>query len=315
MSKKGYVYTPSSWMTRCQNRQVYSSDKHKYTNKELKENKERYEKSLPKKGGGKGRGKTKRKSKSYITKEVYKVWEKTILDRYYSDEKKKTPIIPTNGNPSHLKQSKWILFLDINNIFKQASSKKVKVADLPVKEKKSLYNIGTKQLDNVSYGYDSDEDEFKYPALDLGGNTVFRSKLKTSYETKFNFKLTKDTKLRGLSTNIYNEWTKLLGKTKIIGVTSKDIEKWLISVIKMLKEDDYIILRFFQLPTIHRIIITQSDIRKLTGKYYERIYDLSEEEYAKDSNNKKYYTMVESHFANPNITKQNLLNEYSVYKK
>jgi len=280
----------------------------KYSQKTTDKTKKK-KRTKKKKGGGN------KKSKSYITKQKYKEWEQSIINRYYNDEKKTTPIIPTNGNPSHLQQSKWILFLDFNDIMKQASSKKVKVADLPVKQKKSLYHIGTKKLDNVTFGYDNDDKEFKYPALDLGGNTVFRSKLKTSYETKFNLKLTKDTEPRDLSIKIYNEWTNLLGKTKIIGVTPKDIEKWLMSVNKLLKEEDYIILRFFQLPTKHRIVITQSDIRKLTGRYYERIYGLSDEEYAIESNNPDYYTMTESHFANPNITKQNLLNEHSSYDK
>ena len=53
MSKKGYVFNKGGWLTHCKNRQWYSPDKHTYTAKELKENKERYEKSLPKKGGGK----------------------------------------------------------------------------------------------------------------------------------------------------------------------------------------------------------------------------------------------------------------------
>ena len=47
MSKKGYIYTPSSWKTHCKKRQWYSPDRHKYTPKELKENKERYERSMP----------------------------------------------------------------------------------------------------------------------------------------------------------------------------------------------------------------------------------------------------------------------------
>ena len=47
MSKKGYIYTPSSWKTHCKDRQWYSPDKYRYTAKELKENKERYERSLP----------------------------------------------------------------------------------------------------------------------------------------------------------------------------------------------------------------------------------------------------------------------------
>ena len=47
MSKKGYIYTPSSWKTHCKKRQWYSPDRYRYTPKELKENKERYERSMP----------------------------------------------------------------------------------------------------------------------------------------------------------------------------------------------------------------------------------------------------------------------------
>lgn len=254
------------------------------------------------------------KKEKTISKETYKLWEKKIIDEYYSTKKKTTPIIPTNKNPSHLKQVKFILFLDINNIYKKVSSKKVKVSRLPPKQKLDIYHIGTKQLDNVSYGYDKEDKEFKYPALDVGGNSVFRSKIKTSYKTKLNFRLTKQTDSKEVSKLIYNEWLKLLGKSKIHGVKVNDIQLWVESVKELIDEGEFIILRFFKLPPIHRIVVTQSDIRKLTGTYYERIYGMSDETYAKESNNKSYYTIVEKHFVNPNINKQNLMNEYISYK-
>jgi len=258
---------------------------------------------------------SKKSKPGYISKEVYKQWEKKIIDHYYSKEKKHTPIIPKNKKPSHLLQTKYILFLDFNGVYEKVSSKSVKLAELPTKHKKLIYHIGKKTNDEVSFGYDSDDNEFKYPALDLGGNSVFRSKLKTKYETLLNSKFSKDTSSKELSNTIYDTWCQLLDKKSLYGVSAKDIEKWLNSLKKLIDDEEHIILRFYKLPTRHRIVVTQSDIRKLTGNYYERLYGMSEEEYAKNTTDKSFYTIVEEFFANSNITKKNLLNEYIPYGK
>ena len=81
----------------------------------------------------------------YITKEEYKEWEKEIISHFYDKKHKKTKLIPVNGKPSYLKQSKYIIVVNFNNIKKEVSKKDVKKGKLPKKEKLIMYHIGDKK--------------------------------------------------------------------------------------------------------------------------------------------------------------------------
>ena len=71
---------------------------------------------------------------------------------------------------------------------------------------------------------------------------------------------------------------------------------------------------FYKLPEVHRVLVASSDIKKLTGNYYERIFK-GDKEFAKTSSGKDLYCAIQKGLptVNTNINKFNLLNEYSTY--
>jgi len=250
----------------------------------------------------------------YITKEEYDEWENEIISFFYDKKHKKTDLIPVNGKPSYLKQSKYIIVVNFNNIKKEISKKGVKKEKLPKKEKITMYHIGDKKKGKVSYGFDEEDNVFKYPALDFGGLTNFKQEFGKTYRMNGSFRIDKDTSLKKLSDELYKEWKILMKKNRFYGKIKEGLLKWLESLQLLLKKgNNYALLHFFKLPSRHRIIVTKDDILKATGNYYVRAESSDVGKFAKKSINKKYYTIVQENLINTNINKMNLLNEYSTY--
>ena len=53
---------------------------------------------------------------SYINKEEYENWEKIIIDDLYDKKHKKTDLFPSDNEVSYVKQFKYIVFIDFNNM-------------------------------------------------------------------------------------------------------------------------------------------------------------------------------------------------------
>ena len=151
----------------------------------------------------------------YITQEKYDEWEKQIISLFYDKKHKKTDLLPTNGKPSYLKQSKYIIVVDFEDIKKKVSKKNVNKEDLPKKEKITMYHIGNKKSGKVSYGYDKEDDVFKFPALDFGGLTNFKQEFGKTYKMNGSFRIDKDTSLNKLSNELYKKWKILMEKEDI----------------------------------------------------------------------------------------------------
>jgi hypothetical protein len=248
----------------------------------------------------------------YITKEEYDEWENEIISFFYDKKHKKTDLIPVNGKPSYLKQSKYIIVVNFNNIKKEVSKKDVKKEKLPKKEKITMYHIGDKKKGKVSYGFDEEDNVFKYPALDFGGLTNFKQEFGKTYRMSGSFRIDKDTSLKKLSDELHKKWKQLMKKKRFYGGIKEGILKWLQSLLGLLKENNYALLHFYKLPSRHRIIVTKDDILKATGNYYVRTESSDVKKYASNTN-KEYYTIIQEEFINSNINKMNLLNEYSTY--
>ena len=252
------------------------------------------------------------KSYSQIDKETFKKYEKDIIDKYYDNKKNKTQLIPKNNNPSYLKQDKYIIVVNFNNIKKKVSDKNTNISELPEKTKIKMYHIGEEEMQNVSYGYDKEDNIFKYPALDFGGLTNFKQKVGDKHRFFRNYKLDKNTPLVKLCDDLYNDWKQLMKKNRFYGNIKNKLYLWLINLQDLLKEtNDFVFLHFFHLPSKHRIIVTYDDIKNDFGNYYTRVY--GGDSYAKSSTNKKYFTSVEQNFITGNINRLNILNEYSTY--
>jgi len=248
----------------------------------------------------------------YISKSEYKDWENEIISRFYNKKHKQTKLIPTNNNPSHLRLNKYILIVDFENIKKIVSNKNVTKNNLPKKEKITMYHIGDKKKQKVSYGYDDEENKFVYPALDFGGLTNLKQDLGKTYRMNGSFQIDKDTSLEKLCNELYQKWKILMDKQKFYGNIKNGLLKWLQSLQLILKKKNIsAILHFYKRPPKHRIVYTSQDILKHTGRYYVRIY--GGKHYAKELKNTKYYTTIEKTFITTNINRMNLNNEYQKY--
>jgi hypothetical protein len=249
----------------------------------------------------------------YITKDEYQLWESTIVNDLYDKKHKKTPLFPTDKEVSYVKQFKYIIFADFNNIKKVIENTDT-VTDLPEKIKIKLYHIGKDKLDNVTYGYALDDKVFKHPGLDFGGLTNFWQEPHKKYQTYGNYKLEGDTPLTIIVKDIYNYWKKLMKKERFVGNIKQGLTKWLKSVQKILSEGSmFATIRLYKLETKHRILATQKYIIDRYGEYYIKTYDKDPNKFAKKIISGKNIAVIDKSFMNTNINRNNVVNEYAVY--
>jgi hypothetical protein len=248
-----------------------------------------------------------------IDKETFLKWQEKIIDEYYTDKHLKTDLFPKKNKPAVLKQSKTIIALDFDKL--STDTDKGKKKELPEKHKISLFHIGKMKEDLVSIGYE--DNIFSYPALDFGGLTNYKQKLgkKNEFQSK-HFTLEKSTDVTKNLDKIYNTWKTYNKKDKLYGNMKVKMNKFLRSAVMFLHSSNYtkMYVRFVKLSEVHRVLVASSDIKKLTGNYYERIFK-GDKEFAKTSSGKDLYCAIQKGLptVNTNINKFNLSNEYSTY--
>lgn len=169
--------------------------------------------------------------------------------------------------------------------------------------------------DLVSLGWDNDS--FSYPSLDFCRLINYKQKIsqKNEFQSK-KYKVEKSTDISKQLNEIYNTWKRYNKKDKFYGNIKVKMNKFLRSSFKYLQSSEYTSMNicFIKLPEVHRVLVSSEDIKKLTGKYYERIFK-DDKEFAKVSSGKKLYCAIQKGLptVNTNINKFNLLNEYSTY--
>mgnify|MGYP005641674861 CR=1 FL=1 len=248
-----------------------------------------------------------------IDKDTFLKWQERIICEYYTDKHLKTELHPKKNKKAVLKQSKTIIALDFDKLSSNVDKGKKK--ELPEKHKISLFHIGKMKDDLVSLGYE--DDVFSYPGLDFGGLTNYKQKLgtKNEFQSK-HFTLEKSTDVTKNLDKIYNTWKKYNKKDKLYGNMKVKMNKFLRSAVMFLDSSNYtkMYVRFIKLPEVHRVLVASSDIKKLTGNYYERIFK-GDKEFAKTSSGKDLFCAIQKGLStvNTNINKFNLLNEYTTY--
>ena len=248
-----------------------------------------------------------------IDKDAFLKWQQQIIDEYYTDKHLKTELIPKKNEPAVLKQSKVILVLDFNKLSTDVDKKRKK--ELPKKHKISLFHVGKMKDDLVSLGYE--DDTFSYPGLDFGGLTNYKQKLGKQNEfLPTYFGLEKSPDITKNLDKIYNTWKRYNKKNRIYGNMKVKMNKFLRSAVMFLHLSNYtkMYVRFVKLPEAHRVLVSSSDIKNLTGNYYERIFK-GDKEFAKTSSGKDLFCAIQKGLptVNTNINKYNLLNEYTTY--
>ena len=250
---------------------------------------------------------------SYINKEEYENWEKIIVDDLYDKKHKKTDLFPSDNEVSYVKQFKYIVFIDFNNM-KKVVENNPDLNELPEKRKIKLYHIGNDKLDYVKHGYYTDDKVFKHAGFDFGGLTNFWQIPNKKYRTYGNYKMDSNTPLSSLTNELYNQWKQLMKKDRFVGNIKVGLNKWLKSVQKIMSDENIEgTIRLIKLEPKHRILATQKYITNRYGYYYIKTYDKDSTKFAKKVKSGSKYAVIDSHFMNTNINRNNILNEYSVY--
>ena len=92
----------------------------------------------------------------------------------------RTPLMPSDGDPVHLRKEKYILVADASTSSGNPLSAEVAAGAswaLPAQTYVQLHHLGKGEADGVRFGYEADAAIFKHPAIDVGGLTNLRQKL------------------------------------------------------------------------------------------------------------------------------------------
>ncbi len=263
----------------------------------------------------------------FINKQQYQDFEQKIANSLFNPTVSKTNLIPTNGKPAVLKNQKVTLHLDLINTDGISCSHLIqhkKISTLPPVSYISLYHLGNQKLEGVKMGYDNTKKMFMFPGCDFGGLTNYRQQLgETCKLSKSGIKISKDSSVSEILDTVYQQWKKKSHKDRLFGQIKEKLRLFLSSVIVYLNsqpEFPMALIKFWKLPSVHRIIYTSEDISKSVGNYFIRVFGKDDQHYAKKiSPHKDLYCSVwkpewESEIRiTPNVNKNNLLNEYQTY--
>ena len=208
----------------------------------------------------------------YVIKDEYQQWENKIIEDLYDKKHKKTNLFPTNDYVSYVKQSKYIIFADFDNMFLKVAKKGTDKNTYSEKKKIKLYHIGKNKLDLVTSGFSKEDNEYKHPAFDFGGLTNYRQTPHSIEKTHGNFEIFNDTPLSEITKDLYSQWKGLMKKNRFMGGIYDGLKLWLKSVKKLLKDNESVIIRIVKLPSKHRILARQNYINKKYGKYLIKTY-------------------------------------------
>ena len=262
----------------------------------------------------------------FVTKDQYDFFEKEIGKKFYHSKVLKTNKIPTDGNPAILKTQKVTLNLDLINKKGRSCSQlfdENKLSQLPDISYINLYHMGNDKIEGVKFGYDKNKKKFIFPGCDFGGLTNYRMNLgDVNKLSKTGIMISKDSSVQKVLNMVYTQWKKVSKKPRFYGKLKLKLRLYLLSVIEYLNSQSLYqsaVIRFFKLPSTRRIVYTSKDISKSMGRYYIREYGKGDAKYARNiSPNKNIYCSVwkpeqDLIKITPNVNKNNLLNEFTVY--
>jgi hypothetical protein len=244
--------------------------------------------------------------------QTYKDWEQAIIANFYKKPQSQHSVSknlqPTDGRPVYAYKNKVMLVVNficpdgIDTLAKTVE----KHPDLPERTHVTMYHLGNKSTEGVSSGLKGNEVSF--PVIDVGGLTTYRHIVGTPSPVGMKSKrirITSEVTQKTIDA-IYQIWKKYAGKDRFYG----NVKAGLALAIRSINMDAYI--QFYKVPVEYRVICTSNDIFKHTGHYYNRLF--GNPKYAKEVKPKEHqYCAITGSYITPNINRNNLLNEYSVF--
>jgi hypothetical protein len=247
-----------------------------------------------------------------IDKETYKLWEARVCKLFYTDDKKKTSLIPCYGEKSLLSKEKYILVVDTCS----DTVKGLKVGDSGIDNLPKgtgfdmnieLFHAGKQTKDGVKMG--PDEDKYKHPAFDAGGLTNYKQKFEENIDG-----IGQTFSPTATTGEILEAWKRLGGKTwtaKNLKTLEKNLDKFVVSLKELTPTLPPFRLHLVKMPAEHRVVVTARDVKKATGQFFTRAFN--REYHGRASDVLGLYVGVASEFITPNLNKKNLTMEYKTY--
>jgi len=236
--------------------------------------------------------------------QVYKDWQKSVIDNFYEKAKSKQISLPKDNRPLYACKDKITIVI---NFIENGTDNSTRVLNgdttLPKKEQIKLYHIGEKKMNFTSNGVK--DDEFIFPAIDTGGLTNYKQKMgkpNTFLPAKF---VVNESTTQQTIDSIYKKWRKYSGKKRFYGNLKQEFTK----AIRSIKQPAFI--QFIVVPREYRVIVTQTDVYNKLNSYYLRNY--AGPEYAKSAKPVKgAFCGIGEKNITPDINKNNILNEYKI---
>jgi hypothetical protein len=245
---------------------------------------------------------------------VYKDWEKVVIDKFYKRSKSVTLILPKASAPLYACKNKVILVINFieNNIPYSTKVEQLNKSNskalLPEKHYIDLYHIGEGKINKTSLGLETNT--FFYPAIDVGGLTNYKHIINTKadfLEKKYLIDKTGATNATSttLVNKIYKTWKMYANKRRFYGNVKSGLRK----VLDSIQNTCYI--QFVKVPIEYRVIAAQHDVFNTTGIYYRR--DYGGKNYAIEVKpTRNMYCAIGEKNITPDINKNNILNEYDL---
>lgn len=251
--------------------------------------------------------------KTDVSKSVYEAWERKVTEAFYVQEKTESDLVPKDGSPAVVSKEKVVVVVlegdgAIADMVAAADS-----SNLPAKDKVQLFHIGKKKADGVSYGL-AENGKFVHPGIDLGGLTNYQQKLgeKPVFVAEKQIIVRPGCDSMAVAKELYIMWAQVAQK-QFPKELREDLERAITSVQAVFKTGA--VLRFWQVPPEHRVIVTSNDVRALTGKYYVRCFGKGEDAFAVESDDKDLFAGVAEKYITPNINMNNIMLEYRTYSE
>lgn len=266
-----------------------------------------------------------------VNRATYSAWEKATIAAFYTAEHKRTPLVPTDGSPVVLSKEKLILVVDgvseegeaISEAIQASSNKPGTLRSSGIKERLpahahvQLWHAGKQEADKVRYGLaDDDGGLFKHPAFDMGGLTNLKQKLGQQLTFVGTPVLWGEPGLgesADIALALLAQWREHAGKPKLHDEAAliSNLDRFLQSVSQAVGA---CLLRFYELPAEHRVVVTPADVRAATGAYYVRVLGRDDpNEHARASDGSGLLCGVADKLVTPNLHEKNLAVEYRTY--
>jgi len=240
-----------------------------------------------------------------VSKEVYQAWERDVINTYF-------------GKADHRFVKKKVLVFayrqrDIHSLV-AARRRTAERVSLFEKTKIQLYHAGKGDSDGVSYGFDREKGDFKFPATDTGGLTNAVAKVSSPFRFV-------PVPACATESEAYAMWKQASGVSSFSPPSDRpsspsvfsNFRRWVRSVKD---EDSRFKLGLWSPPNEVRFVVPARQVKDQIGCYFVRVFG-DESAFARPASETELETLlcsVAETFVTPNLNRANLRNEYSKEK-